>query len=341
MAELKAGFGFDGPFLKARDSVRELEERIDTFIDDTLYTFGTGNDALSQAKEASRDFALTTLSGADGLSDVAKAIQDLEGRADRMSPLLMKLGMSATEAADAIENALSTGLNRLRDNFNESVQSSINTLDGKSYLNDFRELFVSVDQMFSDASRLGADADLVQEYFAKQAQAFVDNAELSGDAFNDLLVVFPRLIGLVEQFSSTVDRATELQAYSAELQAYSAAELDRAVSDLDSARQNLNAAYQREKSEIESLIQRHEAFKESLQSFLKNMLLSEDSPLSGEDKFLKAQADFRELQQKALAGDQEAQDKLLEASQSYLDEARSITHPVKPITQHSPRSKTS
>ncbi|WP_195758076.1 hypothetical protein, partial [Staphylococcus aureus] len=135
LSELKAGFGFDGPFLKARDEVRQLEERIDTFIDDTKYAFGESTAALQQAPQASVEYALTTLSGSEGLSDVGNALQELHGRAASLAPVLVKLGVSASDAASAVQDALVAGIDRLRNSFVEDLQADINSASDKGYLN--------------------------------------------------------------------------------------------------------------------------------------------------------------------------------------------------------------
>lgn len=316
LTELKEGFGFDGPFLKARDAVRALEERVETFIDDTVYTFGTGNDALAQAREASAQFALTTLSGADGLSEMGNAIQDLQGRASFMPALLQTLGYAAEEAGRAVDEALIAGMNRLRGNFVEQIEDQINALDGKAYLAEFRELIEGIDRTFADANLLNVDTSLVDTLFARQAQAIVDGSELAGDAFEELIALFPRLAGVVTQFAASANALSELQAYSG-------AEVERAMAREATARANLRAAYEREKSELDSLIDRHTRYQEQISGMLQDMRLGDTSPLSGFDQFTQAQKEFRELQAKALAGDEDAQQKLLSASQTYLDEARS------------------
>lgn len=316
LTELRDGFGFDGPFLKARDAVRALEERVETFVDDTVYTFGTGNDALAQAREASAQFALTTLSGADGLSEMGNAIQDLQGRASFMPALLQTLGYAAEEAGRAVDEALIAGMNRLRGNFVEQIEDQINALDGKAYLAEFRELIEGIDRTFADANLLNVDTSLVETLFARQAQAIVDGSELAGDAFEELIVLFPRLAGVVTQFAVSANALSELQAYSG-------AEVERAMAREATARANLRAAYEREKSELDSLIDRHTRYQEQIKGMLQDMRLGDTSPLSGFDQFTQAQKQFRELQAKALAGDEDAKQKLLSASQTYLDEARS------------------
>lgn len=300
LKELEAGFGFDGPFLKARDAVRALEERIDTFVDDTAYAFSGSAEAIQQAKQASADYALTTLAGSDGLSEIGNKLQELRGRAASMSPVLVKLGLAATEAADAINGALTAGIARLRDDFVRNLQADINSAGDKGYLNSIRDLIEQRNQMMGDAEALGADPALVARWFQSQVQSVVDGTDLIGDELQDLVQKFPELAGVITASMSA---------------------LERAVSDAEG---DLRASYNERKGELEQLADRMKRFGDAVAEFRKSLSLDDQlSNLSPFERFNEAQEEFRKVAELAAAGDEEAQEKLLNVSRDYLDQARS------------------
>ena len=300
LSELKAGFGFDGPFLKARDAVRQLEERIDTFIDDTAYAFGNNADAMHQAKQASVDFALTTLAGSDGLSDVGNALQELHGSAASMAPVLVKLGISASDAASAVQNALVAGIDRLRNSFVEGLQADINSASDKGYLNSLQEIISQRNQMIEDAQALGADPALVGKWFQSQVQQVIDGTDLIGKELEDVVRLFPDLAGVITASMSALEEA------------------------VSTAEGDLRASYNARKGELEQLADRMKRFGAAVADFRKSLALDDQlSNLSPFERFKESQEEFRKIAAKAAAGDEEAQAKLLDASRDYLGEARS------------------
>ncbi|WP_336741324.1 phage tail length tape measure family protein [Aureimonas altamirensis] len=298
--ELRGGLGFDGPFLKARDAVRQLDVRIDTFIDDTVVAFGDHAPQIREAQQAAADYALSTIAGTDGLSDMSQKLQELHGRANALSPVLTKLGFTATAAADAVSDALTAGIARLRDEFTTNLQADINSAGDKGYLNSIRDLVEQRSQMLGDAEALGADPALVARWFQSQVQSVVDGTDLIGDELQDLVQKFPELAGVITASMSA---------------------LERAVSDAEG---DLRTSYNERKSELEQLADRMTRFGDAVAEFRKSLALDDRlSNLSPFERFTEAQEDFRKVAELAAAGDEEAQEKLLNVSRDYLDQARS------------------
>lgn len=419
--------------------------------------------AINDAQIAAREGLLKLVSGdAKAQTEVEQALAQSRGAAEALSGALVDLGMSATEAGIAINGALNKRMELLRESFTQSIQDSIDSLDGKSYLADFRDLIEGVETMFSDASLINVDTSLVDTFFAKQAQSMVDSAGLTGEAFDELIAAFPELDGVVHSFvgsleevasrireyedryfaamtdsgsidgqlsmfdrqaaqeridaasvtademvalekalgaergrilldataslndrlfTAMTDSSTEAGAL-AEFERRAAAEragsadagadyialrekvlaaergqiiddfatqaedaakqleeaakqikstiagmmstkLDRAKAAQTEAESDLRAAYEQTTAKIEGQIDTLKNLQTGLQAFITSIRLNDDrSPLSGYDQFLEAQKTFRDIQAKAMAGDEDAQAQLVSVSTDYLDEAR-------------------
>lgn len=123
-----------------------------------------------------------------------EAFNNLITEFPQLSGILHQFTEEAVDSAAAIDAAAKA----LAD-ATASIQAKLNTLQGRGYINDFNGLF----KERSDALALGVDPTLVADYFAAQAQAFVDAAKLTGGAFNSLIALFPQLTSQVHEFIDT------------------------------------------------------------------------------------------------------------------------------------------
>lgn len=216
IASLNAGQGLSGPFISARDEILEAGKTLATFVDDTRVVFGDGSVEAQRAAEASIAQLRALLTGGQELSDIAAAVEQMRGAAAGLHTQLEVLGKSAEDAGKIVRDDLTTAMDRLRSDFTLGIQDQINDLDGKGYLADFRALVEGVQQTMQDAALLGGvDTSLVDTFFAKSAQNLVNQAELTGAAFDELMSVFPQLSGVVKAFSEAVVTATETETRSA------------------------------------------------------------------------------------------------------------------------------
>ncbi|KQT51975.1 hypothetical protein ASG43_20560 [Aureimonas sp. Leaf454] len=164
--------------------------------------------AVHTAIMAAREGLLRLVSGdVREQSAVEQALAEARGAAAGLDLALKDLGMSAEEASAAIETAIGKRRDLLARDFTEGLQDSIADLDGKGYLADLRELTKSIETMMADANLLNVDTSLVDTFFTKQAQAIVDGSELTGEAFDELIRLFPNLTGKVHAFADAVEEA--------------------------------------------------------------------------------------------------------------------------------------
>lgn len=213
---LNAGQGLSGPFISARDEILEAGKTLATFVDDTRVVFGDGSVEAQRAAEASIAQLRALLTGGQELSDIAAAVEQMRGAAAGLHTQLEVLGKSAEDAGQIVRDDLTTAMDRLRSDFTRGIQDQINDLDGKGYLADFRALIDGVQQTMQDAALLGGvDTSLVDTFFAKSAQNLVNQSELAGEAFDELVRTFPTLSGVVKEFSQAVVTATEAEIRSA------------------------------------------------------------------------------------------------------------------------------
>ncbi|WP_062206797.1 phage tail tip lysozyme [Aureimonas sp. AU12] len=232
LEDLTSGEGLQGTFAKGRAGAKALGEQVKNFIDDVKIAWGSADNglpsgapgdaadkewkasreaAVAEAKAAAGAYALTMLYTADTTSDVQKAIDSFRGTAAGLQPILEQLGWSADDAAKAIDERLTQALTKMRGDFEEGISDQVNDLDGKGYLAEVREMLEVFEQTKKDAELLGADTSLLPKLFELQGQAIVDGAELTGDAFDELIKAFPVLAGVVEAFVEGAVKRTASQ----------------------------------------------------------------------------------------------------------------------------------
>lgn len=322
---LNEGRGMDSPFADARNQVYQLGQQLLQFIDDTqeslAYRPEEQERRVAEARAAAIEQAKQSLDFVEPLSALAEEVERFEGAALGTRKILMDLGMAADDAGTIVDTKLTAALSQLGENLERDLRDQIDALDGKAYLASFRDLIDENLSMLADIAAnpaLNVDTSLVETFFAKSAQSLVDGAELAGGAFEELIRLFPQLAGVVTAFNGTVNNMTEGQAEAAD-------RVERAVAARAEAENALRAAYERTKSEIESTIDRVKAFQDSIRDFMTDMRLdSAMSTLDPTERLAEAKKLFDETSAKALAGDEEAQGRLLDVSQKYLDESLSF-----------------
>ncbi|MHC2108987.1 hypothetical protein [Methylobacterium sp. CM6246] len=215
LAEVEAGFGTSGPFSQALSSVQSLGEALKGFVADA----GRISPAATQAaRGAAVQGALSALNPTPQLSETQTEFDRIQGTAAGLSQVLKDLGLSADQAAQAINDGTNKALAALAEKFDTDLDRKIYAAKGKDYLNDASDLLKEVGSLNDDAARLGQDGSKVGDYFSAAAQKIVDNSQLVGDAFNELISSFPQLAGVVHEYSAETSK-TAIQAQQEAVQA--------------------------------------------------------------------------------------------------------------------------
>ncbi len=205
LSALESGLGPDSAFGRTRDQVKTLGESLKGFIDDTKTVFGEGAAEIELSKAAARTYALQVFDGVKTLSTVSTRMEEIRGASVSLQQVLVDLGMSATEAAQAISTRATAALARLKETFESELIGKTNNALDRSYLNEAGALISELAVLRADAASLGTDQGLVTNYFKAAAQSIVDGAELTGEAFADLIRQFPQLNGFVQEFTQKLD----------------------------------------------------------------------------------------------------------------------------------------
>ncbi len=240
---LEDGLGPNSAFSQARDSVKSTGDSLKGFVSDAAYAFGKESVQVQQATEAARTHALSILDGAKSLSLVETRMEEIRGAGAALQQLLVELGMSATDAAAAIEKDTIAALKRLTETFQNDINAQVNDAQGYGYVNDFNALFAEIAQKMADATKLGLDTTNIQELFRGKAQDIVDGAQLTGEAFDRLIAGFPQLAGIIVEFTDGLKGAAK----EADIAARKLAYLDRlfAATNDSSTLEGQLAAYNR------------------------------------------------------------------------------------------------
>lgn len=226
--DLFAGIGQSGPFKEASQAVKDFGTSAKSFIDDTAKAFGEGSWQIDRAREASIAYALTLLDQVDAMSEVQKTIQTINGTASGLQRVLEELGMSAEDAARAIDERVTSAMNRLRDSVVDQYSRGINDATGKGYYNEAADLITEFHAALEDFATLGLDPQLANDWFKARAQQIVDGEQLAGDAFREFAAKFPELAAVVHEYADQLAQtADELLAKIEAIAARRAGYMDR------------------------------------------------------------------------------------------------------------------
>lgn len=223
LEDVKRGLGSNSPFAKGTEAIKTLRTNYLSALDDVEVAFGkadnglplTGellawekqlederNQAVAAFKGASIANALGLLDIVDPLSDAAQAVEGFKGIAKGMPAVLVEMGMAAAEAAAEVDQRFTRVMGKLRATFEQGVSDRLLDLQGKGYVVETRDMLKEFAGLQADAALLGADQSSFGELLRLQAQKIVDGAELTGEAFNELVRLFPVLGGVVKEFAA-------------------------------------------------------------------------------------------------------------------------------------------
>lgn len=317
---LELGLGLDSPFAKAKDQMIALREPMLAFVSDAeeLYlelerqgkmthaeTWENIHRASTAARDAMQAYAVSIIAGAEPLSAMEEQMMSLKGTASAMQQTLELLGMSADEAATAIENSLAVAVDKLRDEYRRDVQASIDSLLDRDYLNEIAEAQEIYNNRLKDAAALGISSETALMEFNLTLGQIARNAGLTDEQLQIISDRFPELASSMVQVFD-MEKA-----------------LGSAQSRVEQARASLSAAYQEEASAIESTIGNLRRLIDTLGSFRDTLKTDATlSTLSSEDRFLEARRQYEEVAALALSGDEDALGRLQGLTQQYLDEAK-------------------
>lgn len=348
LRSLNDGSGPNGPFMQARSAIKQVGEALKGFVTDTE-TVGAN---VLMARKASQDYALSLIIGETKLTAVQTEMERITGTAAGLQDVLMDLGLSSEVAAGAIQQGVVKAMQNLRQSFTNDLGRKFNDALGRSYINEVSDLFAERTTLRADAGRLGLPTDQVEQYFAAAAQQIVDNARLTGDAFNNLVGMFPELNGQVHAFNGALGSLEDrLAAATQRAQGYEdrlfAATNDN--STLSGALAEFNRRADRERQEEVAaggehilllertlaaerakivqdfnaqIIEQQRASIDSIQRYLDDLRGGSSSTLSPTDRLREAQASYQRELAMARSGNAESANGVTQYAQALLEASR-------------------
>ncbi len=207
---LNAGLGPDSPVIKATDNINKLADEMKDLVASVEFINESGGSTdVAAATAAAVSFLVQQIGELEPLSDVAQALMTINAEAEAVTAAVIELGDASAETAAAIQAQTVKALDDLTKSFTDSLQADINTANGQSYLNDVADLLDQWNQMWADAAALGLDPNITTDWFTAMAQDIVDGADLTQEAFDELIAAFPALYQYVNLTADTIVRSAD------------------------------------------------------------------------------------------------------------------------------------
>lgn len=242
---------------------------------------------VQQVNNRFNEFAFPTI----GASAEAQKIIDVRRDAAQLTAELERLGRASADTAAALDAGVTAQIDALRRKVASDLTADINETTGRGFVNQIDALLAKRAQLLNERDLTKVDTSLLDRWFAAQAQAVVDSADLVGSAFQEFLGIFPDLTGIVHESTEALKRQAEEQERLAEEQK-----------------------------------QFYDGLEKDINDFIRGLKFGDLSTLSPSQQFAAAQADF--LAQAARARvDPEAASSLTKFADTYLQQARSYLGP--------------
>lgn len=356
LGALSSGLGPNSPLMAARANVVQMAEELKGFIADAEKLTGR----TGEARKAAQDYALTLLTGVEPLTEVQKQLMTIDGTAKQLQISLVELGLSSEEAARRIQDGVATAIKKLREKFVDDIERQINDALGRGYVNQIGDVIKNVAKLREDALKLGADPALIERYYRVQLQKIIDDAQLTGESFEDLVKLFPQLRHLVHEFIAELDPAVlrqrrqsfqdrlfaalvdtstlegALAAFDRQAQrereeeikagGLALAELERALAAerLNIVKEFNDRAVEEQKRATEEAAAFIAGLTRDIQKYLATLRTGADSPLAPSQRLAVAQANYQAQLALAQTGDRNAISSITQYSSTLIDAAKAF-----------------
>ncbi|MBB6251442.1 phage tail length tape measure family protein [Nitrospirillum iridis] len=186
--------------------------------------------SLQDFKKTTADLGLDTAAANTAASDYLKsllgitpaaatldatqqAVAKIDGAVQGAIPYLAEFGISIDDVTAAAKNAKATLLSDYMAKLNDAFLQAGDAAEQAAYAE--QQLVAQRATAITDIKALGgseADVATANTVYARLMQNVVDQAQLSGDAFNELLSLMPDLTGQIHAYSAAVADATDTTA---------------------------------------------------------------------------------------------------------------------------------
>ncbi|GHD42228.1 hypothetical protein GCM10017083_06990 [Thalassobaculum fulvum] len=273
---------------------------------------------LDAARAAVEHYVRALLGLGDAVSDTkpltgyALQLAEAEARLDGLSEALREAGYSAEEAAELIEQGKDAARDRLRQAYEDDLARDLRGAQGLGVVDQVGALVDAYDTRRAEGEALGADVSGLDQLLGRQVETLVSAGTVSvaalqalGTEFADNAIVSDALSRAIDLQTSAANDNIAAQVTLADVTRLATKELDEQV---------------REQEEVKRSA---EAVVEAIADTRRRLALDASlSILSPAEQLEQARLRFEDLASRSLAGDQQAQAELPDASEAYLKLAR-------------------
>jgi len=273
---------------------------------------------LDAARAAVEHYVQALLGIDDAVSDTkpltgyALQLAEAEARLDGLSEALREAGYSAEEAAELIEQGKDAARDRLRQAYEDDLARDLRGAQGLGVVDQVGALVDAYDIRRAEGEALGADVSGLDQLLGRQVETLVSTGTVSvaalqalGTEFADNAIVSDALSRALDLQTSAANDNIAAQVTLADVTRLATRELDEQI---------------REQEEVKRSA---EAVVEAIADTRRRLALDASlSILSPAEQLEQARLRFEDLAAWSLAGDQQAQAELPDASEAYLKLAR-------------------
>lgn len=261
---------------------------------------------------------------------IAKLFTDIgDEMAVKLIPNIMEMAKQGETASQALE--------RLSNTF--TATKNVADILGKSVAEVFGGEGLSSEKARTKFVDMSGGSDAVTQKTAAYVNAIYSESEKLAPVQKALTQAMSSLglasVKTKEQFKATVDqlnltKEADIKLFNSLMDLAPAfAEVANAADTakeqaVEKARSDLNEAYQREADAITKVRDKMIDFAKSLKDLQKSTLLGDLSPLTPQQKYLEAKAQFDQISKAAMAGDEGAQDKFADSYRSFLEASQLV-----------------
>lgn len=362
MASLRDGSGPNSPFNQARAQTQAMSKELLGWVSNVEYATGAGSEASSEARNVAAAYLIQSLKTSDALSAVETRMQQIRGSGTALATALEELGYSAEQAAQIVSEATTEALNQLVEAFQKDLTSKTREAQGYGYYNEAQSLIEEVAQLYQDAASLGLSGQQVTEYYQAAAQEIVNQAQLTGEAFQEFIANFPELAAYVHEygrelnstaqkiedaarrlryqdrlFAALNDTTTlegQLAAFDRQAQRDREAEYKAGGAEIVALEEAIAAerlkiitsyykeAAEKERQALQEAKNFFDSFSRNLREFVDGLRTGSQSPLSPEARLAAAQAQYNAQLALAQTGNRDAANNLTKYASDLIDAAK-------------------
>lgn len=164
----------------------------------------------SQFAHEAQGAALAMLEQTEQQHELIIEFNRVQTTAGQLQDVLVELGMSAEDAAAAINQKLTEAIEKLRSRFLDDLIREVNRLAGGEWINQITDLVQQVAQLRADAAALGISTVLIDNFYALAAAEIIHENELIGNSLNTVALMTGFTAEHLKALADAMEEAAEV-----------------------------------------------------------------------------------------------------------------------------------